>query len=76
MGRLIEFILFAVVAYFVFKFLNRLFSPTPSNNKKTSQSFQSTERKSPDNYSKKDIKWDAETVDYEEVDTNNNNEKK
>ena len=73
MARLIEFILFACVAFFVFKFLNKLFS-IPHAKKNYSQSKQSNNQKK--EYSdRKDIKWDAETVDYEEIDTNDNEKK-
>ncbi len=73
MGRLLEFILFAVVAYFVFKFLNRLFSPNVSGNNpsKTSQFNQQKTKSS----LKKDINWEAETVDYEEIEAKENEKK-
>ncbi len=74
MGRLLEFILFAVVAYFVFKFLNRLFSPNvPSNNPSKPNQF--NQQQKPKSSLKKDINWDAETVDYEEIETKKENEK-
>ncbi|MDR2121668.1 MAG: hypothetical protein LBP34_00950 [Flavobacteriaceae bacterium] len=71
MAKLLEFILFAVVAYFVFKFLNRLFSSSPKAHT-SSGKYQFKEQKQ---RSKKDIDWNAETVDYEEVETENNEKK-
>jgi uncharacterized protein HemY len=67
MARLLEFILFTVVAYFVFKFLNRLFSS--SSNTRNSQKTHSFKGQKQQPSSKKDVSWDAETVDYEEVET-------
>lgn len=75
MGRLIEFIFFATVAYFVFNILNKIFSGTRAN-KKYSRSkphqFNNQRKNSSPN---KGIKWDAETVDYEEVETKDNEKK-
>ncbi|MDR1877923.1 MAG: hypothetical protein LBQ84_09920 [Flavobacteriaceae bacterium] len=73
MARLLEFILFAVVAYFVFKFLNQLFSGSSKANT-SSGSYKSKEQKKRPS-SKRDINWDAETVDYEEVETKDHEKK-
>ena len=70
MGRIIDIIFFCVVAFFVFRFLGRMFdgSPAPKQAKNSAK---------PQNRQSQDVKvkWDAETVDYEEVE-NKNDEKK
>lgn len=79
MGRLLEFILFAVVAYFVFKFLNQLFSSSPNTNNNTNASTNTNNNRSQKHNSsssiKKNINWDAETIDYEEIERKDDEKK-
>lgn len=73
MGRLLEFILFAIVAYFIFKFLNQLFSnSTNVNNTNINNKNNPSQKNNSSSSIKKNINWDAETIDYEEVDKKDN----
>ncbi|MDR3271959.1 MAG: hypothetical protein LBT29_00550 [Flavobacteriaceae bacterium] len=67
MGRLIEIIFFCVVAFFVFRFLSRLLDSSPSSG-------QAGNKPKPQ-AKKTKVKWDAETVDYEEIEKNKNEKK-
>lgn len=75
MGRLLEFILFAVVAYFVFKFLNQLFSSSPNTNNNTNAKNNRSQKYNSSSSIKKNINWDAETIDYEEIEKKDDEKK-
>jgi len=70
MGRIFEIIIFCVIAFFVFRFLGRMFDSSPSP-KQAKNSAKPQNRQSQDSK----VKWDAETVDYEEVEKKDNEKK-
>ncbi|WP_028123011.1 hypothetical protein [Epilithonimonas tenax] len=66
--HIFEFILTVIIIFFVWNILKRLFFNAfyknfPTFNPKNQQNEQQTEKKSP----AQKVKWDAETVDYEEI---------
>lgn len=66
--HIFEFILTVIIIIFVWNILKRLFFNAfyknfPTLNPKNQQNEQQTEKKSP----AQKVKWDAETVDYEEI---------
>jgi hypothetical protein len=75
MGRLIEFIFFTIVAYFVFNYLNKIFTGTQAKKKYSKSKPHQFNNQRENSYTNKVIKWDAETVDYEEVETKDNEKK-
>ncbi|MCO6564419.1 MAG: hypothetical protein J6581_03130 [Apibacter sp.] len=75
MGRLIEFIFFAIVTYFVFNYLNKIFTGTHAKKKYSKPKPHQFNNPEENSSIKKGIKWDAETVDYEEVETKDNEKK-
>lgn len=77
MAKLFEFIFFVVVAYFVFKFLNQLFTKTTikTNHRNTNNHTKSQYKQQNQKSKTSDINWDAETIDYEEIDSNENEKK-
>ncbi|QDP84383.1 hypothetical protein FNJ88_01985 [Chryseobacterium sp. SNU WT5] len=72
MKYILELILTTVIIFFVWNFLKRIFFtslfkfPKPRNNETVNQ--QQTNKKNLNS----NIKWDAETVDYEEVEETKN----
>lgn len=63
---ILEFILITIIIFFVWNILKRLFFTTfyksfPSNNQQGETDVKKTSKK------EAPIKWDAETIDYEEI---------
>ena len=70
MKYIFEFVLATIIIYFVWNILKRIFFKTFHNymfdNKKNNNNRQQPDLQNSNKADKK-IKWDAETVDYEEI---------
>lgn len=75
MKAIIVFILIFLIFYFIWQFIKRMvfikifkkMNTFSQNNPYQGEEFQSSESKKENRKFKKNIKWDAETIDYEEV---------
>ncbi|HUH35640.1 MAG TPA: hypothetical protein VL022_07415 [Moheibacter sp.] len=62
MGTFFKYLLYLVLAFFVFRFLNRIFSPRKAQAPKQKSGFQQEKTK---NLDEPQYKIEAESVDYE-----------
>lgn len=73
MKYILELVLSAIIIFFVWNILKRIFFKTfysyRFNNQQQNNSRENLHNSNKNN--KKDLKWDAETVDYEEVKESN-----
>ncbi|WP_347217770.1 hypothetical protein [Chryseobacterium sp.] len=73
MKYILELVLSAIIIFFVWNILKRIFFKTfysyRFNNQQQNNSSENIHNSNKNN--KKDLKWDAETVDYEEVKESN-----
>lgn len=64
MGTLIKYVMYLVLAFFIFRFLNRLFAPKPPAQHRTKSDFRHNQKHT-DSLDQPKYKIEAESVDYE-----------